>query len=165
MRKLLAPLCLFAALVVQAAVFPVLLPGWILPDLVFCVAALTSIIGGFGPGLAAAAVGGLLQDAVTGVFIGANAGADMAAAAIIGFAEPKLFKENLITPAVMVGLGTIVRELVYLFLAGSFGARIFLARAALEVIPWMIALNCCVSALLYRWVYLAPRERARSIMM
>ena len=44
----------FAALLLQSAVFPVLCPRWAVPDLVFCFSAVVSIIAGTGPGVAVA---------------------------------------------------------------------------------------------------------------
>jgi len=50
-------------------------------------------------------------------------GANMAVAAMIGLVEPQLFKENLVTPAVIVGAGTVIREVIYLFVIWSFWGR------------------------------------------
>ena len=152
----------FAALLLQSAVFPVLCPRWAVPDLVFCFSAVVSIIAGTGPGVAVALLGGLCQDALTGTFIGASAGANMAVAAMIGLVEPQLFKENLVTPAVIVGAGTVIREVIYLFVIWSFGAGIDWVRAFGVVIPWITVLICCTVALLHRWMYLLPRDRERS---
>lgn len=162
LSKLSIGLGMFVALLLQAAVFPVIFPRWAVPDLVFCFSAVVSIIAGAGPGVAVAALGGLCQDALTGTFIGASAGANMAAAGIIGLVEPQLFKENLVTPAVIVGAGTVIREAVYTFVIWSFGAGINWVRAFGVVIPWVALLNCCAGALLHYWMYLLPRERERT---
>ncbi|MDD2201583.1 MAG: rod shape-determining protein MreD [Firmicutes bacterium] len=162
LKNLWIVLGIFAALLLQAAVLPVLFPRWVVPDLVFCFSAVVSIIAGTGPGVAVALLGGLCQDALTGTFIGASAGANMAVAGMIGFVEPQLFKENLVTPAVIVGAGTVIREAIYIFVIWSFGAGIDLVRAFGVVIPWITVLNCCTGALLHRWMYLLPRERERS---
>ncbi len=122
-----------------------------------------AIASGGSRGLALAAVGGLIKDGLTGAFVGANAGADMAAVALIGIVEPQLFKESLLTPAVVIGVATWVREAVYMFSIGSFGARVDLQRALYVVLPWLTALNCCAGVLIYRWTYLVPRERERTL--
>lgn len=154
---------LFIATLLQCAVIPAFFPGLVIPDLVFCLSCAVAIAAGGGYGTALAAVGGLIKDGLTGAFLGANAGADMAAAAIIGLVEPQLFKESLLTPAVVVGVATWAREAVYMFCIGSFGARVVLQRAALVVLPWLTALNCCAGVFIYRWLYLLPRERGRAL--
>ncbi len=154
---------LLVAVLLQCAAIPALFPGIILPDLVFCLSSAVAIALGGGYGVALAAVGGLIKDGLTGAFLGANAGADMATAAIIGFVEPQLFKESLLTPAVVIGLATWAREAVYMFSIGSFGARVDLQRAALVVLPWLTALNCCAGVVIYRWMYLLPRKRVRTL--
>ncbi|HOB41889.1 MAG TPA: rod shape-determining protein MreD [Bacillota bacterium] len=161
LNRLHIALGMFVALLLQAAVFPVLFPRWVVPDLVFCFSAVMSIIEGTGPGVVLAAIGGLCQDALSGTFMGASAGANMAAAWIIGLVEPQLFKENLITPVVIVGAGTVIREVIYTFVIWSFGAGIDWARAFGTVIPWVAVLNCCAGALLHYWIYLRPRDRER----
>jgi len=154
---------LFASVLLQAAVIPALLPGVVVPDLVFCLSAAVAIAAGGSPGVALAAVGGLIKDGLTGAYIGANAGADMAAAAMIGIVEPQLFKESLLTPAVVIAVATWVREAVYMFSIGSFGAQVDVQRAIYVVAPWLTALNCCAGVFVYRWIYLLPRERQRTL--
>ena len=87
----------------------------------------------------------------------------MAAAAMIGVVEPQLFKESLLTPAVVIAVATWVREAVYMFSIGSFGARVDVQRAIYVVAPWLTALNCCAGVFIYRWIYLLPRERQRTL--
>ena len=54
----------------------------------------------------------------------------MAVAAMIGLVEPQLFKENLVTPAVIVGAGTVIREVIYSLSFGHLGpASIGLGRS------------------------------------
>jgi len=154
---------LFVSVLLQTAVIPALLPGVIVPDFVFCLSAAVAIAAGGGQGVALAAVGGLIKYGLTGAFVGANAGADMAAAALIGIVEPQLFKESLLTPAVVIGVATWVREAVYMFAIGSFGARVDVQRAVYVLVPWLTALNCCAGVLIYRWIYLHPRERQSTL--
>lgn len=158
MKRVRIWLGVFAAVVVQAALVPALFPRLVVPDIVFCTAAVAAIVGGPLPGLVVASVGGLMQDALTGVFIGANAGADMAVAAAIGVIQSELFKESLLTPAVAVGLGSIARELIYVFIIWSFGASVDAGRAVFVVLPWVSMMNCALGVLIYRWYYLAPRQ-------
>ena len=73
---------LFVSVLLQTAVIPALLPGVIVPDFVFGLSAAVAIAAGGGQGVALAAVGGLIKDGLTGAFVGANAGADMAAAGV-----------------------------------------------------------------------------------
>ncbi|MCR4426568.1 MAG: rod shape-determining protein MreD [Firmicutes bacterium] len=161
MRRIWVPPALFAALTIQAAVWPSLFPGKVRPDLVLVLAIVVSLTRGTVAGVVTALVGGLFQDAMTGQFIGANAGADMAVAALVGFWEPRLFRENLFTPGVVIVAGTVLREAIYLFIVGSFGAHVDLGRAVLVVMPWMASLNCVAGIWLYHRVYLRPRNRAR----
>ena len=71
--------------------------------------------------------------------------------------------ESLLTPAVVIGVATWVREAVYMFAIGSFGARVDVQRAVYVLVPWLTALNCCAGAFIYRWIYLIPRERQRTL--
>lgn len=162
MKYLKNGLVIYLALLFQASVIPALFPRWVVPDIVFCLSAVAAIVGGSVPGVIVGAVGGLMQDALTGSFVGANAGANMALAAAIGIIEPELFKESLLTPAAVVGMGGVVRELLYMFMIGSFGASVDIGRAVFVVLPWTTALNCCAGILVYRMYYLAPLERQRS---
>ena len=159
MKRLRICLGILVALVFQAAVVPALFPRWIVPDVVFCASAVAAITGGAAVGVLVALVGGLMQDALTGAFIGANAGADMAVAAAIGMIQPELFKESLLTPAAVIGLGSIARELVYIFVIWSFGAAVDMGRALFVVLPGVTVMNCVTGVLIYRWYYLVPRAR------
>lgn len=162
MKHIRIGLGMFAAVVVQAALVPALFPRLVVPDMVFCAAAVAAIVGGPLPGLAVASIGGLMQDALTGVFIGANAGADMAVAAAIGVIQPELFKESLLTPAAVVGVGSVARELIYAFIIWSFGASVDVGRAVFVVLPWVSMMNCALGVLIYRWYYLAPRRQSET---
>ncbi|OPZ64844.1 MAG: hypothetical protein BWY85_00941 [Firmicutes bacterium ADurb.Bin506] len=79
-------------------------------------------------------------------------------AAAIGVIQSELFKESLLTPAVAVGLGSIARELIYVFIIWSFGASVDAGRAVFVVLPWVSMMNCALGVLIYRWYYLAPRQ-------
>ena len=163
MKQARVIVALFVSVLLQTAVIPALLPGVVVPDFVFCLSAVVAIAAGGGPGVALAAFGGLIKDGLTGAFIGANAGADMVAAVLIGLVEPQLFKESLLTPAVVIGAATWAREAVYMFSIGSFGARVDVQRAIYVVAPWLTALNICAGVLIYWWIYLVPRERQRTL--
>ena len=163
MRRARIVAALFISMLLQSAVIPALFPGLAIPDFVFCLSSVVAIAFGGGRGMALAALGGLIKDGLTGAFLGAHAGADMAAVALIGLVEPQLYKESLLTPAVVTGAATWVREAVYMFLIGSFGARVDLSRAVVVALPWLTALNCCAGVLLYRWTYLLPRERESAL--
>ena len=66
MKRARVIVALFVSVLLQTAVIPALLPGIVVPDLVFCLSAAVAIAAGGGPGVALAAAGGLIKDGLTG---------------------------------------------------------------------------------------------------
>ncbi len=127
------------AIVLQATVFCYIQVFGVKPDLVVAIVASIAILKGSRDGAVTGFLAGLLLDAVRGELVGALALSYMAAGAVIGFAEERVFKDNLFLPAVATAAATLVSYTVFIMLANSFGITIPYVTALLrQVLPAML---------------------------
>jgi rod shape-determining protein MreD len=102
----LMAILLVMALVLQATVFTFLTVAGVKPDLLLIIIVLYGLL----YGKAAAGLGfayGLVEDLLLGRFIGFNAITKAIMGFLVGYLEPKLFKDHILVPIVVLLLGTL----------------------------------------------------------
>lgn len=119
MRKFILGLILVISLVLQLTVFNFLKVAGVKPDLILIFVIFNALLNGSRNGAVFGLVGGILQDLITGQFIGLNAISKALTGYIFGLAGKKLYKENIIIPIISLFLGSIFSDLC-IYLLGYF---------------------------------------------
>lgn len=124
------------AIVLQATVFPYLEFFGVKPDLVLAIVASIAILRGSREGALTGFIAGLILDSIRGELVGAFAVSYMAAGAVIGLVEERVFKDNLLLPSLATGVATLVSYTVFIMLANSFGLSIpYLGALWRQILP------------------------------
>lgn len=96
---------------------------------------------------------GFVEDLVTGKFFGLHTLTKMITGFIIGTLEPKIFKENYLVPIVVVFLGTLLNELLYLLLGNIIGFDLSWSTGLRQVILPLSFYNSLAAPFLYVPLY------------
>ncbi len=119
------------------------------PDLVLMLTILLALLRGSRLGAGIGFGAGLLQDILSGQFIGANALTKMATGYLIGLAEENFFKENPVIPMLTMAIGTLGNEILFWILLRMFGRPLpFLLTSIRLIIPTVI-LNSVLAPFLF----------------
>ncbi|ATW25494.1 rod shape-determining protein MreD [Candidatus Formimonas warabiya] len=91
------------------------------PDFLLILVIFLSLLKGPVPGLKIGFIIGFVEDLVEGKYFGINILTKMLTGLMIGFMEPKIFKENYLVPVVTVCLGTLLNEILFVFFGNLIG--------------------------------------------
>ncbi|HHT63068.1 MAG: rod shape-determining protein MreD [Bacillota bacterium] len=94
------------------------------PDFLLILVLFSALLEGPFTGLKVGFVIGLVEDLVTGKFIGIHILTKMLAGYLIGLGEPKIFKENYLVPVVTLFIGTFLHGFLFLFFGSIVGIDI-----------------------------------------
>jgi rod shape-determining protein MreD len=119
------------------------------PDLVLIVVIMTGLLRGHQIGAGVGLGAGLLQDVLTGQFVGANALTKMCTGHIIGLTEGKFFKENLFIPMIMMAVGTIGNELLFWLVLYLFGRPLPFWLTSMQLILPTAILNSLLAPFVF----------------
>ncbi len=119
------------------------------PDLVLILTVLFGFLRGSRLGAWVGFGGGILQDILSGQFIGANALTKMAVGYLAGLMEGKFFSDNPVTPMLLLFVGTIGNEILFWLILASFGRSIPLYVAALRLIFPVAVLNSVLAPFIF----------------
>mgnify|MGYP003940386201 CR=1 FL=1 len=111
---------LIAATLLQAVVLPILFP-YVRPDLVLLLVVMWGLLGGPVQGGIVGALGGLVVDLFSGRFIGMGILTKGLVGVLVGWLEPRFFKDNLIVPVTFSVCATLGEQLLYWLLLSAFG--------------------------------------------
>jgi rod shape-determining protein MreD len=140
-------LIVIICLILQSTFLATFSPRGLIPDLILIVVVSTALIKGPAEGALMGFGAGLGLDLVSSGFVGLHALIKMTLGFFIGLAEEKIFKENLLLPAVVLLAATFIHELLYLLVAAAY--------KQLEVGFW-VALSSIVLPLSLYNALLAP---------
>lgn len=135
-------------LVMQAALFPGLLPKGPSLEPMFTFVATLAILGHKWPAYALALLGGLSLDALGGQMVGISALQYLAVAAGITLIQKNLVKEALVAPAAVMLVTFVVKEIIGLFVLVSIGMRFLPLRVAVQLTVSSL-LNACFGTVVY----------------
>lgn len=124
------------------------------PELILLTALLFAMLEGPISGGIFGFIGGLLQDLLTGRFLGLGALTVMGAAFTIGFLSRRLYKENLMVRFSTILVGTWVGQILYLLGQAAFGLSTVWGFYTWKTILITGVLNGLLSIILFR-----PLER------
>ncbi len=150
---------LVCSLVLQATTFNYLAVAGVKPDLLLIIVVLYGLL----YGKKAGGLGftyGLVEDLFVGRFIGFNAITKGLMGLLIGFLEPKLFKDHILVPVIVLLVGTFVfGVLSYLigFIVGMYSFSEY--EAYLRVVMLQSIYNACLAPFLYGRYYKISMER------
>lgn len=162
MRYILFFLLALITLVLQSTIFVHLSIGGVKPDLLLIWVIFFGLIKGKQKGAAFGFGMGLVEDLLTGRFIGLNALSKMIIGYFMGVMEGKVYKENFLAPGLAVIAGSLANGVITLLLykmvgfAGSFNYYFYST-----VLP-MVIYNLGIAPLLYLKFYRAVTVGALS---
>lgn len=108
-----------AVIILQTAFFPRI--GWaIKPDLLLVMVISYTLVGGIKSGTIAGFVLGMIEDLLSGGFIGVNTMTKSLLGFSTGLIEKHIFHDQLFVPSLMTFLGTILNNLLYMLIIHSF---------------------------------------------
>ncbi len=123
MRKLdygvLVLLVLFC-LILQSTLLATFSPGGLIPDLILIFVVSTALIRGSTDGVLWGFFAGLGLDLISSGFLGFHSLLKMVLGFFIGLLEEKIFKDNLLLPAIVLFAATVIHELLFLTVAASY---------------------------------------------
>ena len=150
---------LVVCLVLQATVFNYLTVAGVKPDLLLIIIVLYGLLYGKKAGVLGF-IYGLVEDLLTGRFIGFNAITKGLMGLLIGYLEPKLFKDHMLVPVVMLLVGTFVYGAFAYVVGLIIGLySIFEFEAYLRIIIFQSIYNACLAPFLYGKYYTISMER------
>ncbi len=149
MRALSVWLLLFLGIVMQSTIFSHLELFGIRPDLVLLVTMSAGLLRGVLEGVLTGFVGGFMLDILHGQFLGLEALGKMAVGYAMGLVSTRIFKDNILVPLVMAGLGTLIDQVVFLFMGTSFGLNYYVWPGAFLVVLPMMLYNSLLAPLVY----------------
>jgi len=150
---------LVLGLVLQTTAFNYLAVAGVKPDLLLIIVVLYGLLYGKKAGILGF-IYGLVEDLLVGRFIGFNALTKGLMGLLIGYLEPKLFKDHILVPVVVLLLGTFVHgALAYMIglIVGLYSTFEF--EAYLRIIILQSIYNACLAPFLYGKYYKISMER------
>lgn len=153
LRMFVLGVILICGIILQLTVFNFIKVAGVKPDLILIIIIFNALLNGSKDGAVLGLIGGLLQDLLTGQFIGLNALSKAATGYIFGFAGRKLYKENIIIPILSLLVGSLINDAIFYFLASFINLGIpFIKAIQSKMIPAAIY-NCCLSPFIYGKFY------------
>jgi rod shape-determining protein MreD len=144
---------LIISLVLQATIFNFLQVAEVKPDLLLIIVVLYGLLYGKKAGILGL-VYGLFEDLMLGRYIGYNVLTKGILGFIVGLVEPKLFKDHILVPVIVLLLGTIVYGILSFIVGVIIGLYII---SEIEVFARIVIIqaiyNSCLAPLLYGRYY------------
>ncbi len=158
-RLLVLTFLLIAALILQSTLLNFFEVVSVKPDLLLVIVLLYGLLYGKSAGILGFCYG-LIEDLLLGRFIGFNAFNKGLAGFIVGYLEPKFFKEHALVPVIVLLIGTIGYGLISFIvglLVGLFSGHDFQAYARIIIIQAIY--NACLAPLVYARYYNLSMQR------
>lgn len=137
----------------QGALSPYLRIGGIAPNMALILTVVITMLGGMKRGLAFAVVSGILQDMLLSKALGLYTMVYCFIALWVGIIEGNLFKDNRLTPAVLIIMGTLsfyTASFLILYLGSEITSPVYILT---RVFPFEAAYNTAVCLLFYRRLF------------
>jgi len=113
-------LLVLACLVLQSTFLASFAPYGLTPDLILILVVSIALVRGYWEGAVWGFLAGLGLDMISSGYLGFHALTKMVVGFFFGLAEEKVFKENLLLPAVALFLATLAHELLFFILAAFY---------------------------------------------
>lgn len=155
MKSFILGIFVLINLIFQETFFELIAIAGVKPDLLLVLIVFSALLDGPITGLKMGLAIGLLQDMVTGKYFGLYALSGMAIGYLVGLVETRIFKENYLVPVVVLFIGTIFHEFLYLLLGNLAGQRVQWAAGWWGVILPLALYHAAVGPFLYVPAYKA----------
>lgn len=158
MRTFVLGSLLLSGLLLQSTIFENLRFVGTKPDLLLIVVVLVGVLQGRYQGAKVGFIFGLVEDLFIGRYWGLNAFAKMLTGFLVGLAENKVFKENLLIPSFGLFSATFLHNLIYVILAGLAGLGADLVPYVWKSTLPMALYNAFLATLIYGKFYQATTK-------
>jgi rod shape-determining protein MreD len=140
----------FVALVLQSTIFNKITIYDTKPDLLIIIMVFFILLYGDISGAKIGFLYGLLEDLITGKFIGINCLSKMITGYAVGFFEGKLYRDNILVPVIFSALATVINNIVF-FMIGILTGFIGVLSVKKYIIITVITViyNSLLAPLLY----------------
>lgn len=146
-------LLVLGSLVLQSTLLAFFFPFGLIPDLVLILVVSTALIRGSWEGALVGLLAGLGLDIISSGYLGFHALTKLVVGFTFGLAEEKVFKENVLLPAVALFGATLIHEVLFFLLARGFGQmEVSLWWAFRRIILPVAFYNAIVAPFIYRWL-------------
>ncbi len=150
---------LVCALVLQATAFNFFEVAGVKPDLLLIIIVLYGLIYGKTAGYLGFAYG-LVEDLLIGRFMGFNAITKGLMGFLVGYLEPKFFKDHILVPVVVLLMGTLIYGITSFPIGLIIGLYSLIdAEKFARIIILQAIYNACLSPFLYGRYYKLSMER------
>lgn len=142
------------SVVLQSTLFHFFKIGGVKPDLLLVIVVLSAVLKGKRTGAVVGFAFGLMEDLLTGKYIGVQALTKMVTGYIVGHLERKVFPDNFLIPIVVGFFGTFLHHLLFsisLLLVGSYDIFHFQSFLSLTLAAGIY--NMCVAIIIYGRMY------------
>ena len=143
---------LFAALLLQSTILPLLAYNGVYGDLLLMIVVLASLHLGKKQGAMIGFSAGLLEDLVSGTFFGINTFTKLLLGYLFGLAERKVFKENIVLPVIAAIVATIGSYFISALLMVSLGYRFDLLENMMTMLVPLLIYNVILSLPIHKLV-------------
>lgn len=147
MHSFALSLLTLAAIVLQTAFFPRIGFG-LKPDLLMIMVISFTLLNGIKRGTIAGFALGLIEDLLSGGFIGLNTMTKTLLSFSTGLLEKSIFHDNIFVPSLLSFVGTILNSLLYMIIVHSFDQR-FTMFPPLGRLLALALLNALLAPLIY----------------
>lgn len=147
-------LCLlaFIGIVLKDTVFNALSVAGGKPDIALIIVVFYAIFNGYERGGIMGLILGLMEDLMTGRFIGVNAICKGIIGFAIGFSREHLLKNNFVIPILMVFVATFANAIMYGLFSVLIGSHLNIGRLLLSTVP-NVVYNICFAPVFYAGFY------------
>ncbi len=149
MRYILFLLLGLIALTLQSTFFSYFTIMGVKPDLLLIMVVFTAFIKGSKYGGIFGFMLGLMEDLITGRFIGMNALIKGSLGYLIGLTEGKIYKENLLAPGLLLLLASLLQGVLTVFLFNITGMNLVLKEQMFKIIIPTAIYNVGLGPLFY----------------
>ena len=153
MRLFTLLVILLITILIQSTVLGFIRVGGVQPDLVLLVVIFNAFLRGSKEGAFLGFLGGLCQDILSGDYIGFNALAKMGAGYLVGFAESKLFKDNVYVLLGVTFLATLASQIIYYLLLVILGVVVSPFWALVRIMLPVSLYNTILAPIFYKLFY------------
>ena len=144
---------LLIIMLIQTTVLSFIRVGGVQPDLVLLVVIFNAFLRGSREGAFLGFLAGLFQDILIGNYIGFNALAKMGAGYMVGFAESKLFKDNIFVLVAVSFLATLISQIIYYTLLSVLDVMVPPFWALFRIMLPVSLYNTILAPIFYKLFY------------
>lgn len=134
------------SIILQGTLIEIVQFNGVKPDLLLIIVIFMALMKGILPGVQIGFLVGVIEDLVTGKYLGINTLSKVFTGFLIGLVEPKIYKENMLVPVVTLFFATLLHQFLYVFFGNLVGMSL----------PWGISWKYVILPLAIYHAIIAP---------